>query len=243
MSTPNNGQAGHWSDWLPAPTAPEQISQAHNDGAEIGSTVSDDAHAVRNSRHPGRSVSRAIRRHTVVIGASVAVAATVAGIGLLWPDESSVPVPAKTASPSVSTTASVPAAPRPDPTLGGGPGCEPTRTPNLLRGNGTGSLSNGPDAILAFEHAYYTQRSGTAARAATTPDAAVPTAQEIDAGIGTLAPGTAACVVIIPAAPDLYRVSITETGSGGEKRNFTQLITTTNLGGSHRITGITAADS
>lgn len=238
MSTLNDN--GHWSDWLPAPpTAAEPDSSDHLIEVEIGSAGTELASRTRG-RKSTVTVSAAVRRHGVVISASLAVAVIAGATAWLWPHPS--PAAEPQARPATTATTAAPGA-RPDATLGGGPGCEPTRTPNLVRGNGTGSLYDGPDAILAFEHAYYTLRSGTAARAVTTTEAAVPTAADIDAGIGTLAPETTACVVILPMNPGRYHVSITETAPNAAPRTFTQLITTTGSGGDTRVTAITAANS
>ncbi|NNH73658.1 hypothetical protein HLB23_28045 [Nocardia uniformis] len=238
MSTLNDN--GHWSDWLPAPpAAAEPDGDDDSRGVEFGSAGTELASLTRRGRS-AVTLSAALRRHRVVISASLAVAVIAGGAAWLWPHPS--PATEPVAQHAATTTTVAPVA-RPDTTLGGGPGCDPIRTPNLVRGNGTGSLSNGPDAILAFEHAYYTLRSGTAARAVTTPDAAVPSAADIDAGIGTLAPETSACVVIVPMNPGRYHVSITETAPEAAPRTFTQLITTTGSGGDTRVIAITGADS
>lgn len=247
MSTRND--TGHWRDWLPELPAPvpvpeEPVDDEHSERprAETGSTATDVPRIGRGRRTPSRSA--AMRRHAVLAGASLALAATVGGLACLWPGWNHPrPSGADSAGSSIhpTTVASAPG----DAALGGEPGCEPVRSPNLVRGNGSGSLDDGPDAILAFEHAYYAVRSGVAARAVTTADAAVPSAQAIDTGIATVAPGTTACVAIIPQATDRYQVSITETDPHGAVHSFTQLITTTTSGSGTdvRITGINAADS
>lgn len=141
-------------------------------------------------------------------------------------------VPA-TAAPSTS-------APRPVPTdavLGGGPSCQATRTPQLVRGNGRGSQTNGPEAILAFQYAYYVQRSGAMARSLVAPEAGMEPAEVIDAGIATIPPGAEHCVSVTPQG-ERFGVVITETRPGGEVRTYRQLVTVANRDGRTVITEI-----
>ncbi|MFC8045930.1 hypothetical protein [Nocardia sp. NPDC057353] len=114
-----------------------------------------------------------------------------------------------------------------DPILGGGPGCEPTRENGLVRGNGLGSTETGPEAVLAFQHAYYVTRSGTAARAVTTPDAAVSSVEVIDAGIASVPPNTQHCVLITQMADGRFDVVITEARPDGAVRTYRQFVTVT----------------
>ncbi|MFC3960488.1 hypothetical protein [Nocardia jiangsuensis] len=114
-----------------------------------------------------------------------------------------------------------------DPILGGGPGCEPTRENGLVRGNGLGSTDTGPEAVLAFQHAYYVTRSGIAARAVTAPDAAVSTVEVIDAGIASVPPNTQHCVLITQMADGRFDVVITEARPDGAVRTYRQFVTVT----------------
>ncbi|MFF0490249.1 hypothetical protein ACWDSJ_37405 [Nocardia sp. NPDC003482] len=111
--------------------------------------------------------------------------------------------------------------------LGGAPGCDPTRTPDLVRGNGVGSTASGPDAILAFQHAYYVARSGALARTVTTPDAWVSPPQVIDLGIATIPAGTHHCVEITPVPDGRFDVRVTESRPDQTSRVYRQIVTTT----------------
>ncbi len=206
------------------------------DGQAVADTVN--SSIAENSRlvQASTALPKAVRRHGVLAVGAIATAIAV-GLVVVLPGLRHASVRSVPASPTAPA--------RPDPSLGGGPGCDPVRTPNLVRGNGTGSLASGPDAILAFEHGYYSLRSGTAARMAVTADATVPTTDVIDAGIATVSAGTTACVAISPLTADRYLVAVTETALSGAMRSFTQLITTTAGGGAAtvRITGIRPADS
>jgi hypothetical protein len=127
--------------------------------------------------------------------------------------------------------------------LGGSPGCEPTRTAQLVRGNGVGSTASGPDAILAFQHAYYVARSGTLARSVTTPDAWVSEAPVIDVGIATVPVGTHHCVQITPVADGRFEVQIIETRPDQSVRTYRQVVTVGQYAGATLITRIDPARS
>ncbi|MFI5776574.1 hypothetical protein [Nocardia sp. NPDC051570] len=127
-----------------------------------------------------------------------------------------------------------------DAVLGGGPGCAPLRTPQLVRGNGIGSTDTGPDAILAFQHAYYIARSGALARTVTTPDAWVSPSQTIDLGIATIPAGTHYCVEINPLPDTRYDVAVTESRPGNTIRIYHQVVTVASHDGATLITRIDA---
>jgi hypothetical protein len=114
-----------------------------------------------------------------------------------------------------------------DPALGGGPGCAPTRTEQLVRGNGTGSVTSGPDVILAFQYAYYVTRSGAAARALTTARASVSSQAVIEAGIASVPAGTRHCVLITALSVDRFDVVVTEMRPGTTARTYRQFVTVT----------------
>lgn len=126
-----------------------------------------------------------------------------------------------------------------DPVLGGGPGCEPTRTEQVVRGNGTGSTASGPDVVLAFQHAYYVSRSGAMARMLTSPDAGVPSIDLIDAGIASVPAGTQHCVLITPLRDGRLDVVITEVRPDTSRRTYRQFVTVAARDGAIVITKIT----
>jgi hypothetical protein len=128
-----------------------------------------------------------------------------------------------------------------DLTLGGGPGCEPIRTAQLVRGNGVGSTASGPDVILAFQHAYYVARSGSLARMVTAPDAWVSQAEVIDVGIATVPVGTRHCVQITPLPDGRFDVQVTETRPDQTVRMYRELVTVSMRHGATMITRIDPA--
>ncbi|NUP29079.1 MAG: hypothetical protein HOQ44_20720 [Nocardia sp.] len=119
--------------------------------------------------------------------------------------------------------------------------CPAERTAEVVRGAGPGGTTSGPEAILRFQYAYYVQRSGAEARAAVAPDAPVSAAEVIQAGIDSVAPGTAHCVHITTVADGRYTVEVTEFRSGGEPATYSrQTVTTAVVDGRTLITGISA---
>ncbi|MGW4354630.1 hypothetical protein ACWELJ_21375 [Nocardia sp. NPDC004582] len=181
----------------------------------------------------------------VVLGGVAAVVALGAGAAVLMSSTShtsapALPVPPSTV-PAATTSAAVTMTAAPDPVLGGGPGCDPVRTPNLVRGNGTGAKTSPADVVLAFQHAYYVTRSGAVARSFTTPDALVPTAEVIDGGIATIPQGTRYCVSVSPGPDGQWSVVVTEIRPDTGVQSYPQLVTTTVVGGQTLITRIGAA--
>lgn len=125
----------------------------------------------------------------------------------------------------------------------GGPAaeCQAGRTPTEVRGAGRGGAMSGPDAILAFQYAYYVDRSGSSARQLVAPDAAVSPAEVIQRGIDSIPAGTTHCVRITGVGDNRYSVEVTEQRPGGVPATYSrQTVTTAEIGGRTLITGIAA---
>ncbi|MGW5569795.1 hypothetical protein ACWEVD_01225 [Nocardia thailandica] len=165
-------------------------------------------------------------------GASLAVAAiSLAVQSFTTPDTVIVPVqPSATATPASTV-----------PGFADGGPCTAITTATKVQGNGAGGTDSGPAAILAFEHAYYAERSGSRAREVVAPDGTVSPAETIQRGIDTIPVGTVHCVTITPQSePGRWLVEIiarTPSGSSGYRQN----ITTTVVDGRTLITDITSA--
>ncbi|MGW4092073.1 hypothetical protein [Nocardia sp. NPDC004718] len=181
-----------------------------------------DRHRTHRDRRRAR---RGARRAWLVGGAGLAASLAAAALVLVYTDAASAPRQSATVA---------------DPVLGGGPGCEPTRGAQLVRGNGTGSTASGPDVILAFQHAYYATRSGAVARSLTAPDAVVPPVAVIDAGIASVPTGTQHCVMITPMLDGRYDVVITELRPDATSRTYRQFVTVVTADGGSTIAKITA---
>ncbi|MGQ4596365.1 hypothetical protein [Nocardia sp. R6R-6] len=172
-----------------------------------------------------RRARRGPRRAWLVGGAAMVAALAAAALVLAYTDAASAPRQSATVA---------------DPVLGGGPGCEPIRGDQLVRGNGTGSADSGPDVILAFQHAYYVARSGAVARSSTAPDAAVPPVAVIDAGIASVPVGTTHCVMITAMLDGRYDVVITELRPDSANRTYRQFVTVATSAGRSSIVKIAA---
>ena len=109
-------------------------------------------------------------------------------------------------------------------------GCEQRRTADVVSGTDPGGTRNGPDAILAFQRAYYVQRSGFAARAVVADDANVPPPEQIQRGINQVPVGTRYCVQVTRAGQEgQWEVRLTQQEPGAQPRAFTQVVTTHTL--------------
>ncbi|MBC2586934.1 hypothetical protein H0B42_00345 [Rhodococcus aetherivorans] len=91
---------------------------------------------------------------------------------------------------------------------------------------GDGDQVSGEGVIAALEHRYYLLRSGPAVRELMAPEAPLPDAATIQAGIDTVPWGTTHCLEVTTIGPNTYSAQITEVRP--DRRNeFTQRITTT----------------
>ena len=115
----------------------------------------------------------------------------------------------------------------------------PTRTDgSVTSGRDPGDQTSGVNVIKAFDYAYYTRRSGTAARAVVTPQSRVGSAAQIQSAIDVLDQDLRYCLSITARGNGVYGVELTEIPSTGEHRPIYQKITTTEIGGKHWITAI-----
>ncbi|GGN69389.1 hypothetical protein [Nocardia rhizosphaerihabitans] len=119
--------------------------------------------------------------------------------------------------------------------------CPTERTETVVRSAEAGGTGSGPDAVLAFQYAYYVNRSGEQARAMVAPDADVSPAAVIQRGIDSIPVGTTHCVRITTVAVDRYTVEVTEFRPAGAPATYTkQSVRTALIGDRTLITGIAA---
>ncbi len=211
---------GEWAAWVDrqpaeAPAAePENTPQPDPDEYE-------DRFAGLIDRSPA---PRARRRWAVpVLGTLGVVALGFAAImqfGIGGPDQQ-----AAAPAPSAPTAPAAPAAQ-----------CPAERVGNRIQGNGAGGFDSGPAVILAFQYAYYVDRSGEHVRATTTSDAAVQAADAIQRGIDSIPSGTTHCVAITPGAfAGQYLVVVTEYRPGQQPVTYNPQIVTTTKDGSRTL--------
>lgn len=258
---------GEWEQWLePAPAAvrPPQPVAPQQRGAptEPVQAEPEDGHVTapvivnRSGIHPGTPVrhprrteqQRGNRSLTVLIVLAIVIATVSIGLAMIYGSEANSRTAAATSPPRAAgpapTTSTSTSRVRP-PWAIATPGCEQKRTADVVSGTDPGGTGNGPDAIFAFEYAYYAERSGYRARAVVAPDAAVSPADQIQRGINQVPAGTRYCVQISRAGdgPDgqaRWEVRLTQQFPGEEANTFTQFITTRTGTDQTLITGITA---
>ncbi|GAJ84649.1 hypothetical protein NBRGN_078_00110 [Nocardia brasiliensis NBRC 14402] len=220
-SGPDDRYQGAYSDWMDRLPEPEP-EPAYEPGYQSGYFEDEFSGLIDRSRGR-RSAKRWLipALGVVVAGALAAVAFVVFG-GNSAPDTAAAPT-------QTLVPAAAPGAP-----------CEAERVGNRIKGNDPGGFDSGPAAIFAFQHAYYVARSGAEVRAATTPDAAVESAEAIQRGIDTIPVGTTYCVAITPGAfAGQYMVVVTENRPGRTPVTYNpQLVTTTKDGARTLISAI-----
>ncbi|MCU1642615.1 MAG: hypothetical protein JWN03_2890 [Nocardia sp.] len=174
-------------------------------------------------------------RKPILIGAGVvvvlaAVAAVV--VALTGGGDKSDSAAASSNSDGLVTTAA--------PTTVAALSCPTKRDGPLTIGNGAGGTETGADAILGFQHAFYSDRNGVKARAFVAPDAAnVSQADTIQQAINDVIPiGTSYCLRITDAGPDVYDADLTEHRPDGTTTVYRQHILTVNKDGKHLIFAI-----
>ncbi|MGW4535166.1 serine/threonine-protein kinase [Nocardia sp. NPDC004340] len=184
----------------------------------------------------------------VVLAVVVAVGATAAAVGLLSalmepsPKDSAAPTtgprtsaPARTSTAAVATSVNPAAAAAAD-------GCQTRRTPDSVTGTDPGGIASGPDAILAFQYAYYVLRSGSVASQFVAGDASnVANPSTIQTGIDSLPVGTRYCVQVGRIAPgddEHWAVKVMQQRPGELPDAFTQTVTTRTVSGRTLITSI-----
>ncbi|MFJ1460099.1 hypothetical protein [Nocardia sp. N2S4-5] len=115
----------------------------------------------------------------------------------------------------------------PAPSAAGAADCQTKTDGNVTTGNGPGDTASGIGAILAFQHAYYTDRNATLARGFAAPDVNLLPAADLQKAIDEQIPrGTSYCLRIVTAQPDRFNVEITEHRPDGATALYAQVITT-----------------
>ncbi|MET7767248.1 hypothetical protein [Nocardia sp. NPDC005366] len=198
-------------------------------------------------RHPRRTTEEQggggrLLGALIAVGIVVALVAVVL-IAFNGSDKQKRPAAAETSrGPTSSTAAVTRTTPAGEPAVIATPGCEQRRTPDIVSGTDPGGTTDGPSAILAFERAYYVQRSGYAARAVVADNSPVPAAEQIQRGINQVPVGTLYCVEITRAESEegqaRWRVRLTQQVPGEQPSTFTQLITTRTSANRTLITAI-----
>ncbi|GAA3509523.1 hypothetical protein [Dietzia aurantiaca] len=96
------------------------------------------------------------------------------------------------------------------------PGCAELAEDGRVVGSGPGSLDSPSGAVLAFDHAYYVERSAEKAFEAVAPTSRITEEQLRTEGIDRLAEGTTHCLELRELAPTLLEVDLTEFPPGAD---------------------------
>jgi|GEM_PF-4283603 len=231
---------GGWEEWLdqgvrqpnPEPVAPPQpMPSREYDYGEPDSAILVPKIIDRSGNAAGSRLRRARPRQTsappsrdkivsVLILAGVAIVVVSVILTVLHtgkhrhPGMLAAPAPTAAAAPRTAAIAT--------------DGCDQRHDADVVSGTDPGGTGSAPDAILAFERAYYVQRSGSAAREVVADDSKVPPAEQIQRGIDQIPTGTRYCVQITRGSPDgtQWEVRLTQQKPGEQPKTFTQIVTT-----------------
>ncbi|MBF6172624.1 hypothetical protein [Nocardia blacklockiae] len=267
MADGRSYESGDWEQWLDAPP-PQRESSVAVTRSEPADSWTDDpveedrpallpALVDRSGGNPGPRLRHPRRRHTenrradklvaalIMVGLGVVVVAIVLTVIHTTRDRTPSTVAKPSVVQAIPPRSTVTAAPSPStgqPATFATEGCEQRRTADLVSGTDPGGTGNGPDAILAFERAYYVQRSGFAARAVVADDATVPSAEQIQRGINQVPVGTRYCVQITRATADegQWEVRLTQQEPGEPPKSFTQTVITRTIANRTLIAAINA---
>ncbi|MGW5451242.1 hypothetical protein [Nocardia sp. NPDC003979] len=226
---------GGWSDWVEHAPGPDDDYDAELVQFPWADTADDydEAHVLEPSGALRARRARQRNRSWVVLAIAVLVLVVAAtGVMFLLFGRGSTHA-AQPATPLHFTAGNL--------TADAGGACPTERTELVVRSAEPGGTGSGPDAVLAFQYAYYVTRSGAEARAVVTPDAEVSSAAVIQRGIDSIPVGTTHCVRITTVAPERYTVEVTEFRPAGAPATYTkQLVRTTRVGDRTLIAGIAA---
>ncbi|MEC3914429.1 hypothetical protein [Nocardia sp. CDC160] len=176
-----------------------------------------------------------------VLAVSAAIAVQIAKVtGDHTPSKPHVATPPVAAPQAPTATTAPTASGFAQPAAGPADLCPNETKGSTVRGNGPGSTKSGPDVILALQNRYYVDRSGKSVREMFAPDAAAPTADQIQAGIDTIPVGTTYCVQIMPGPFDGQHIMVvTEHHPDATTRTWSpQLVITTKQGDATLISAI-----
>lgn len=119
--------------------------------------------------------------------------------------------------------------------------CRPSGDSKVTVGNGRGDQSSGEGAILAFDYAYYVDRSGAKARDLMADSIRETTAETLQGAIDELPEGAEHCLTITPDKPNTYKVELAEyvpDGDGVVKSVYDQEITVEEIDNKYVIVGV-----
>lgn len=231
----------HWyppfvpTDRSAAPTAQETFpSRSGLDDP----TVAVPTTAAAPTFRPRRTCGSVLRSRRVLVATGAVVTVVGIGTGVATALSGSGADPSTPAAPGMAAATTTSTAPAP------AAWCDPKSAPDgVVVGNGVGGTGSGANALLAFDHAFYVERSGTKARGFVAPDATgINSAEGIQTGIDLIPIGSEHCVSVREVAPGRFIGTLRERRPGGEEIHYPQVITTTVIDGRHLLTSIGVAE-
>lgn len=102
--------------------------------------------------------------------------------------------------------------------------CAAVEEPGRVVGSGPGSLETPAGAVLAFDHAYYAERSAQKAFEAVSPESRMTEARLRQEGVEQVAEGTTHCVDVTEISPTLLEVTLTESPPDAEPVEIRQRV-------------------
>lgn len=115
--------------------------------------------------------------------------------------------------------------------------CEGSEAAGTVTGSGAGDTKSVAGVVLAFQHAYYSERDAKKALALTSDDSPLVNASALQEGIDSVPKGTEHCVSIT-ADGATARVEITESRPSDPAATFVQEVTTSRDGDRVEIVGV-----
>lgn len=224
---------GGWSDWVAEP-APGPDDEYDAELVQFPWTDAADEYDEARVLEPSGALGGRDRNRTWIVLAVSVLVLVLAATGVFFLLFGRDGDTAKHAAPPLHFTAG-------NLTADAAGSCPTERTGAVVRSAEAGGTDSGPDAVLAFQYAYYVNRSGEQARSVVTPDADVSPAAVIQRGIDSIPVGTTHCVRITTVAADRYTVEVTEFRPAGAPATYTkQSVRTALVGDRTLITGIAA---
>lgn len=250
--TPDADSETPWDSWIPGRATTEQ-GETYTDHARgsfvdrsgIGAAARARLKRPRDGGWSSEQRSRAPAALLALAGV-VVVVVVVLGVNLSASSSKSGPlaaVPASTAHAATTAAASTTTEPYPHATAD----CYPVKSADVVVGAGPGDPTTAPGAILGFQWAYYSDRSGARARDWVAAGADVPDAAAIQAGIDSVPAATKYCVHVSRADSDgsggTWNVVLSEQfPTDKTPQQWAQTVTTRAEGGRVLITAIRKAN-
>lgn len=218
--------SGPWTPVLSPVRVPEPAPEPEQPVEAAPGNSSADGESARRPRHLMLGIA-------VAVG-SLGLGALALGLSTAGPTHPALAVPPSATPPLAPTTAAN--------FLSGGP-CPNTVEDNVYRGNGPGGTAGGVPTVFAFQHAYYSARSGEQVRALMLPESPMSSAATIQQGIDTIPVATVYCLTITQQQPTHYLVDVFERRPSGETKTYRQNVTTTERQGRTFIDTVSSAEA